>query len=112
MGVAAVVAAAIAIIAPHVVEMVLMAFRIYVPAIVPQGVAALLGVRIARPWLLASIVAGPVVAVSLAILFPDAKLTATDPVVWGLLSSVALVGVGSVLGLHESYEERRHGSSR
>jgi hypothetical protein len=102
MGVAAVLAAAIAIIAPHVVEMVLMAFRIYVPAIVPQAVAALTGIRVARPWGLASIVAGPVVALTLSVLFPATKLTAIDPVVWGLLSSTALLGVGTVLGLHDS----------
>jgi solute:Na+ symporter, SSS family len=97
MGLAALVATSIAILSPHVVEMVLMAFRIYVPAIVPQAVAALLGLHIAKPWGLASIVAGPVVALALAIALPETELTAIDPVVCGSLIAAGLLVVGRVL---------------
>lgn len=94
MGVAALLAGGLAVFRPQVVEMVLMAFRIYVPALVPQAVAALAGWRPPPPWATASMVVGPVVALAVYVLAPQARLTVAEPVVWGVLAAAGLLGVG------------------
>ena len=69
-----------------VVGLVITAFRVFVPGIVPQAVLALLG-RPARPGAVAaSMIAGPLVSLILA----EASRrrwrdTAADPVLWGTL---------------------------
>jgi Na+/proline symporter len=94
MGAAALLAGALAVLRPQVVEMVLMAFRIYVPALVPQVLAALVGWRPAPSWAVASMTAGPVVALGVYVVAPEARLTAAEPVLWGLLAATGLLAAG------------------
>jgi Na+/proline symporter len=94
MAVAALLAGSLAVYRPQVVEMVLMAFRIYVPALVPQAVAALVGWRPRRSWTVASMVAGPVTALGAYAAAPGARLTAAEPVLWGLLAAGGLLVAG------------------
>jgi hypothetical protein len=68
---------------PLVVDMVLIGFRVFVPAIVPQTVAAVAGYRPAPAFVVASMVAGPAVALGVGVVAPSTTLTAMDPVLWG-----------------------------
>jgi len=72
-----------------------MAFRLFVPAVVPQAIAALLGYRPHAGFVVASMVTGPVVAAAAAFLAPDSTLTALDPVLWGSLVAVGLLAAGA-----------------
>jgi Na+/proline symporter len=94
MGAAALLAGGLAVLRPRVVEMVLMAFRIYVPALVPQAVAALVGWRAPPSWATASMVVGPAVALAVYVVAPEARLTAAEPVLWGLLAAAGLLAAG------------------
>ena len=65
---------------PHVVGLVLTAFRVFVPGVVPQAVLTLLNRRTKPGALAASIIAGPAVSLALAHAFPGLQETPADPV--------------------------------
>jgi Na+/proline symporter len=104
MGVITAVAALLAVVNPHVVDMVLMAFRVFVPAVVPQAVAALVGRPPERAWCIASMIAGPATSLGLLVAWPSSAGGAGEPVVWGLLVAIALIAFGARTGVHETYE--------
>jgi solute:Na+ symporter, SSS family len=94
LSVVALAGALMATVNPLVVDMVVIGFRVFVPAIVPQAVAALLGYRPAPAFVIASMVAGPAVAVGAGLVAPSTTLTAIDPVLWGTIASVTLLLAG------------------
>ena len=111
LSVVAVAGALMAIVNPLVVDMVLIGFRVFVPAIVPQTVAAVAGYRPAPAFVVASMVAGPAVALGVGVVAPSTTMTAMDPVLWGTLASVAVVlagirraGARLAPSIHETYE--------
>lgn len=95
---------------PHVVDTVVIAFRMFVPAVVPQVVAALYGVRVGDGIVLASMVLGSAVSTAGWALFPGTEMSVADPVLWGVVVSVSLLAWGSrrsaaiASGLHGTYE--------
>lgn len=91
----AVLSALLAMVNPFVVDMVLIAFRLFVPAVVPQAVAALVGYRPRAGFVIASMVVGPLVAITAAVLAPETTLTALDPVLWGSLVAIGLLAAGA-----------------
>lgn len=93
VGVAA-LAGAVALADPNVVGLVITAFRVFVPGIVPQAVLALLGREVRPGAVAASMVAGPLVCLILAEAWPGLRDTAADPVLWGTLVSVAILTAG------------------
>ncbi len=105
MAAAGVLGGVLALFNPHVVDMVLMAFRIYVPAVVPQAIAGLLGARPSR-WVLASMLAGPAVSLSLLAIAPATAAGPLEPVLWGSLAAVALLLVGARRAMTETYERK------
>jgi Na+/proline symporter len=111
LSVVALAGALMAIANPLVVDMVVFGFRVFVPAIVPQAVAALLGYRPAPAFVIASMVAGPATALGVGLIAPSTTLTATDPVLWGTIVSIALLltglhraELGKARSIHETYE--------
>lgn len=102
----AVLAGLIALADQNVVGLVVTAFRVFVPGIVPAAVLALLG-REARPGVVVtSMVAGPAACLALAAAWPSLRETPADPVLWGTLVAVAILAAGRVPrpqpGLHEA----------
>lgn len=93
VGVAA-LAGAVALADPNVVGLVITAFRVFVPGVVPQAVLALRGRSVRPGAVAASMVAGPLVCLTLAEAWPGLRDTAADPVLWGTLVSVAILTVG------------------
>ncbi len=93
LGVAA-AAGAIALAYPDVVGLVTTAFRVFVPGIVPQAVLALLDRPVRSRAVAASMIAGPLVCLTLALAWPELRDTAADPVLWGTLVSVAILAAG------------------
>lgn len=94
MGVVTGVATVLAVINPEVVDMVLTAFRIFVPAIVPQTVLALVGFGVRPQFVLASMLVGPMVSLGVGTFAPQLELTILDPVLWGTLVSLLLLAAG------------------
>lgn len=94
----AVLAGGLALANPHVVELVLTAFRVFVPGVVPQTILALLGRRTQSWPVVASMVAGPAVCLALATALPATRETVADPVVWGTLVAVIILALGRVPG--------------
>jgi SSS family solute:Na+ symporter len=87
----------LAVSIPEVVDLALHAYRIFVPAIVPQVLAALF-VSWARPQaVMASMVAGPAVVVVQGLLLPNTLRSFADPVGPGILAAVLVLVVGSLL---------------
>jgi Na+/proline symporter len=81
-----------------VVDLALHAYRIFVPAIVPQVLAALF-----LPWVrpravMASMIIGPAVTVIQGALFADTLRTFADPVGPGILAAVLALVLGSLVG--------------
>lgn len=102
----AVLAGVIALADQNVVGLVVTAFRVFVPGIVPAAVLALLG-RAVRPGaVVASMLAGPAVCLALAAAWPGLRETPADPVLWGTLVSIAIVSAGRLprprASLHEA----------
>jgi solute:Na+ symporter, SSS family len=102
----AVLAGVIALADQNVVSLVVTAFRVFVPGIVPAAVLALLG-RAVRPGaVVASMLAGPAVCLALAAAWPGLRETPADPVLWGTLVAIVIVTAGRVPrelpGLHEA----------
>lgn len=85
---------ALALAIPGVVTLSLWAYRIFVPAIVLQVIAALAWNRASTVTVLTSMVAGPGVTVVTAILFPSSLMTYVDPVVPGIVVTFAVLLVG------------------
>jgi len=92
----AVLAGAVALADPHVVGLVLTAFRVFVPGIVPQAVLALLGRRTRSRAVAVSMVAGPPVWLAVAWALPGLQETPADPVLWGAIVAVAILVLGRV----------------
>jgi solute:Na+ symporter, SSS family len=92
----AVLAGAVALADPHVVGLVLTAFRVFVPGIVPQAVLALSGRRTAPRAVAVSMVAGPAVCLGVAWALPGLQETPADPVLWGSTVAVAVLALGRV----------------
>jgi solute:Na+ symporter, SSS family len=92
----AVLAGAVALADPHVVGLVLTAFRVFVPGIVPQAVLALLGRRTRSRAVAVSMVAGPAVCLAVAWALPGLQETPADPVLWGAIVAVAILVLGRV----------------
>jgi solute:Na+ symporter, SSS family len=90
----AALAGAVALADPNVVGLVITAFRVFVPGIVSQAVLALLGRPVRPGAVAASMVAGPLVCLTLAEAWPGLRDTAADPVLWGTLVSVAILTAG------------------
>jgi solute:Na+ symporter, SSS family len=106
MAAIAAVAGTIALAEQNVVGLVVTAFRVFVPGIVPVAVLALLG-REARPGIVvASMLAGPVACLALASAWPALRDTPADPVLWGTLVAIAILAAGRLPrlrpGLHEA----------
>lgn len=93
LGVAA-LAGAVALADSNVVGLVVTAFRVFVPGVVPQAVLALIGRPVRPNAVAASMVAGPVVCLALASAWPGLRDTAADPVLWGTLVAAAVLAVG------------------
>jgi Na+/proline symporter len=104
LGVAA-LAGAVALADSNVVGLVVTAFRVFVPGVVPQAVLALLGRSVRPRAVAASMVAGPLVCLVLASAWPGLRDTAADPVLWGTLVAIAILAVGRLphrdIPLHE-----------
>ncbi len=94
MLVVAVAAGAIALAYPNVVGLVITAFRVFVPGVVPQAVLALLGRPARSRVVTASMIAGPLVCLVLAAAWPGLRDTAADPVLWGTIVSIAILAAG------------------
>lgn len=94
MGVVTAIATLLALANPEVVDTVVTAFRIFVPAIVPQSVVALLNVPIRPPLAIASMIMGPAASLGVATIAPETELTVLDPVLWGTLVASALLVAG------------------
>jgi Na+/proline symporter len=92
----AVLAGAVALADPHVVGLVLTAFRVFVPGIVPQAVLALLGRRTQPRAVAVSMVAGPAVCLTVAWVMPGLRETPADPVLWGATVALAVMALGRV----------------
>jgi Na+/proline symporter len=92
----AVLAGVIALADQNVVGLVVSAFRVFVPGIVPQAVVALLDRSVRPRAVAASMIAGPLVCLALALAWPGLRDTAADPVLWGTLVSVAILAGGRV----------------
>jgi solute:Na+ symporter, SSS family len=105
MALIAVLAGGVALADPHVVGLVLTAFRVFVPGVVPQAVLALLGRRIPAGAVIASMIAGPATCLAVAWSIPQLQETPADPVLWGTVVSIAILAVGHGRGaaarLHE-----------
>ena len=105
MALIAIVAGGVALADPHVVGLVLTAFRVFVPGVVPQAVLALLGRRIRAGAVIASMIAGPATCLAVAWSMPGLQETPADPVLWGTLVSVGILAAGHARGgaarLHE-----------
>jgi Na+/proline symporter len=95
LGVAA-LAGVIALAYSNVVGLVVTAFRIFVPGIVPQAILALRNRPVRPHAAAASMIAGPLVCLALASAWPGLRDTAADPVLWGTLVSVAILATGRV----------------
>lgn len=89
-------AGVVALAYPNVVGLVITAFRVFVPGIVPQAVLALLNRRVRPRAVAASMIAGPLVCLALASAWPGLRDTAADPVLWGTLVAVAILAAGRV----------------
>ena len=90
----AVLAGVAALADAHVVGLVLTAFRVFVPGIVPQAVLALLG-RNTRPHaVVASMIAGPATCLAVAWAMPGLEETPADPVLWGTLVAAGILAAG------------------
>ena len=87
----AVLAGAVALADPHVVGLVLTAFRVFVPGIVPQAILALLGRRTRSRAVAVSMIAGPAVCLAVARAMPGLQETPADPVLWGAIVAVAIM---------------------
>jgi solute:Na+ symporter, SSS family len=102
----AVIAGTIALADQNVVGLVITAFRVFVPGIVPAAVLALLGRGARQSVAAASMLAGPAVCLSLAAAWPSLRQTPADPVLWGTLVSIGILAAGRVPsprpGLHEA----------
>jgi solute:Na+ symporter, SSS family len=94
MAAVAVIAGVVALAEPNVVGLVVTAFRVFVPGVVPQAVLALTGRSVRQGAVAASMVAGPLVCLTLAEAWPGLRDTAADPVLWGTLVSVGILTVG------------------
>jgi Na+/proline symporter len=92
----AVLAGAVALADPNVVALVITAFRVFVPGIVPQAVLALLCRRVRSRAAAASMIAGPVACLALATVWPALRDTPADPVLWATLISIAILFAGRV----------------
>jgi Na+/proline symporter len=105
MALIAALAGGVALADPHVVGLVLTAFRVFVPGVVPQAVLALLGRRIRAGAVIASMVAGPVTCLAVAWSMPQLQETPAEPVLWGTLVSIGILAAGHGRGvaarLHE-----------
>lgn len=88
------IAGAVSLAYPDVVGLVVTAFRVFVPGIVPQAVLALLGRPVRARAVSASMIAGPVVCLALAAAWPGLRDTAADPVLWGTLVASAILAIG------------------
>ena len=87
-------AGCVALADPHVVGLVLTAFRVFVPGIVPQAVLALLGRSTHPVAVISSMIAGPTICLAVAGARPEWQETPLDPVLWGTLVAVGLMAVG------------------
>lgn len=83
---------------PNIVELSLHAYRIFVPALVPQVLAAFFLTGVRPRAAVASMVLGPAVTVTAMVTMPGSMLTYWDPVIPGLLAAVAAMTVLSLPG--------------
>ncbi len=95
----------VALADPHVVGLVLTAFRVFVPGIVPQAILAVLGWRTRSRAVVASMIAGPSVCLLVALVMPGLDETPADPVLWGAFVAMGTLAAGHLprapSGLHE-----------
>jgi solute:Na+ symporter, SSS family len=96
MAVIASLAGGVALADPHVVGLVLTAFRVFVPGIVPPAILALLERRVRPQAVIASMIAGPATCLAVAGSMPQLQETPADPVLWGTLVSAGILAVGHV----------------
>ncbi len=90
-------ACGLGLLLPGVVALALFAYRVFIPAAMPQVLAALYW-RGARPRAVAaSTIAGPLAALGQSLLAPATLLTPLDPVVLGTAVSVGVLVGGSLL---------------
>lgn len=92
----AAIAGVVALADTQVVGLVLTAFRVFVPGIVPQAVFSLTGRRTRAGAVATSMIVGPLVSVAIARLAPGLEETPGDPVLWGSLVAVGILTVGRV----------------
>jgi Na+/proline symporter len=96
MACVAAIAGLIALADTQVVGLVLTAFRVFVPGIVPQAVFALTGRRTRSGAVAASMIAGPLVSILIARIAPGLEETPGDPVLWGSLVAIGILAVGRI----------------
>jgi SSS family solute:Na+ symporter len=80
-----------------VVDLALHAYRIFVPAIVPQVLAALFVPWVRPKAVMASMIVGPAVTVVQGVLLPNTLRTFADPVGPGILAAVLALVVVSLI---------------
>ncbi len=90
----AAIAGGIALADTHVVGLVLTAFRVFVPGIVPQAVFSLTGRRTRAGAVAASMLAGPLVCLAAARIAPGLLQTPADPVLWGTIAALGIMATG------------------
>lgn len=102
----AIIAGVIALADQNVVGLVVTAFRVFVPGVVPVAVLALLGREVRPAAVVVSMLAGPAVCLALATAWPALLQTPADPVLWGTLVAIVILAAGRVpgrrFGLHEA----------
>jgi Na+/proline symporter len=91
----AALAGTIALADQDVVGLVVTAFRVFVPGIVPPAVLALLGRRVRPGAVVASMIAGPAICLVLASAWPALRDTPADPVLWGTLAAIGILAAGT-----------------
>jgi Na+/proline symporter len=84
----------VALADPHVVALVLTAFRVFVPGLVPQAVLALLGQRTRASAVVASMILGPATSLAVAWARPGWQETLAEPALWGTLVAVGIMALG------------------
>lgn len=92
----AAIAGGIALADTHVVGLVLTAFRVFVPGIVPQAVFSLTGLRTRAGAVAASMLAGPLVCLAAARIAPGLLQTPADPVLWGTIAALGIMATGRI----------------
>jgi Na+/proline symporter len=92
----AIVSGGVALADPHVVALVLTAFRVFVPGLVPQAVLALLGQRTRAGAAVASMILGPATCLAVAWARPGWQETPAEPALWGALVAVGILALGHV----------------